>query len=1320
MALAFAAANISPESGGPGAASSSAESLEAQEIRVSKAYENALQLIHRGCTEEAQVILKRLLQEPILQLDTTDGSDRAVTTTFPYQLRFVVIKNLAAILASAGHEDQCGALELFHEALTMEPGDIVIWNRMGSLAAEMGRLAESRAIFERALQHNARHPLLLENLMSVQMQLGDWDAAEYTAKKLLMKDVRNPNAAAVSNFLAQRSAGNAADHSDEPPNEPLAWQKLSRLAFPAETLHKRPDNMLRTIEIESATWESLVQSLLSFFLPKRSPSTTELPCVCQDVELTLRGPLPVSFKEQETIVQPTGIRNLRAAGLPMAVTISDGGKADEAPQSPAEGVRQSQNVDGNGIIVRSTDSEESLGTPPQDPCGNAGPGSARGPGASLGLVLPRNTLEEMTRSPREDLVDGAPQAITGIPLSQSGAQQKQHDASAVDHTLLSPSGRSKGRGRMQSGKEAVQPQRLSQRLRKDSGQESNMNQDKRESTDIADLVPFLGPKPSPTEQGIPLMGAQQGVTVCEGLPNSPHGDHDEAAEVQNFILQYSGRGGIPYVASALLECLTRRPERRLPAGVCDALLKLEAPLRGWPRSGECAMFLAELHGDRAIQRSKGKEGSDSPSQPTSVGTHCASPSKSTPAQRAKSAEKPRKIQPIDRPIAHYKAATANLGLVMNALLCEVEGIPSGDEIHSEEALHKLALRYHWALGCAKEHRDQLTEALEHFQRCLELCRLCGGSGTCPTAEANELSPLPRIASAAAVPKPAATRGNTTQPASESTSKAAEFVEAEMNHDGNEALCNARSTAGLRSSSPARDDIDRSVASAPNPSPLFTARQATPGAAAHLLEDRPPRAVGSSMPDVCSAAQSGVSCRTSNGHSHVVAPSLEHMDIDPGYGQHRLGSVEGSHRQTSVGVHLVNCQENKLITAKMVQTKLEGLEVLRLLASARKLMEDGNAEDVVKRLEALVGIGEATEGLSCLSHNPRAYLQALSLLQDAASAAGNNFVEVQLRARLLWLQQCLPLLHNTDLTNSEMLSGTRDMSSRSDASGSPLRPVVVKAIWGLVAFLEELLPEINSEAGLPAVLANVQQNLHSLLWQLYLQVQQCYAALDHGVNRGSTQRSLNVKETSRQNALLAAVLCLCVVRKVDESVPQDAATEIAVLTAAAGILAERGALLLRRGAFVRMVLLHLTHHLEHLDKRNGDENTSEQRGQGTPAGCEDDDDVRQQLDGVVAQCLYLLYGVDLPHRDNSWGSGLQEMRVGTRMLGSRADCLEVWNYLRPYAMALVQDVALVQDKNKLKRLQRLQGTFLLQSCRATIDTPLIAHLSRHNLCSQLKL
>jgi hypothetical protein len=79
--------------------------------------------------------LEPLLGEPILQLPTAGQADKTLSATFAYQLRFLVIKNLAAIIAASPHANRNKALELYHEALTMDREDIVIWNRMGSLVS---------------------------------------------------------------------------------------------------------------------------------------------------------------------------------------------------------------------------------------------------------------------------------------------------------------------------------------------------------------------------------------------------------------------------------------------------------------------------------------------------------------------------------------------------------------------------------------------------------------------------------------------------------------------------------------------------------------------------------------------------------------------------------------------------------------------------------------------------------------------------------------------------------------------------------------------------------------------------------------------------------------------------------------------------------------------------------------------------------------------------------------------------------------------------------------------------------------------------------
>lgn len=64
-----------------------------------------------------------------------------------------------------------------------------------------------------------------------------------------------------------------------------------------------------------------------------------------------------------------------------------------------------------------------------------------------------------------------------------------------------------------------------------------------------------------------------------------------------------------------------------------------------------------------------------------------------------------------------------------------------------------------------------------------------------------------------------------------------------------------------------------------------------------------------------------------------------------------------------------------------------------------------------------------------------------MVQDAAAAEGSNYIEVQLRARLLWLQHCLPQLNGGALVSAETSTGKAN--SNGPAGAAVLRPAVVK-------------------------------------------------------------------------------------------------------------------------------------------------------------------------------------------------------------------------------------------------------------------------------------
>ena len=88
------------------------------------------------CTN-AQNILEALLEEPLLK-DTSLASAA--------QLRYLVLKNLAALLADTADADDASAaaaamraVQLYGQALLLDDGDAVVWNRMGTLVRFMSR-----------------------------------------------------------------------------------------------------------------------------------------------------------------------------------------------------------------------------------------------------------------------------------------------------------------------------------------------------------------------------------------------------------------------------------------------------------------------------------------------------------------------------------------------------------------------------------------------------------------------------------------------------------------------------------------------------------------------------------------------------------------------------------------------------------------------------------------------------------------------------------------------------------------------------------------------------------------------------------------------------------------------------------------------------------------------------------------------------------------------------------------------------------------------------------------------------------------------------
>jgi hypothetical protein len=394
------------------------------------------------------------------------------------------------------------------------------------------------------------------------------------------------------------------------------------------------------------------------------------------------------------------------------------------------------------------------------------------------------------------------------------------------------------------------------------------------------------------------------------------------------------------------------------------------------------MFLAELHADRAIQPGKAKERDDAQQSMTLPQPSAAmSPSRPGPPNRLRTAEKPRKAPSADRPRAHFKAATVNLGLVLNALIREREGPSSGSAAQPDESLQQMWLRYHWALGCSEEHRGHYTEAMAHLQECLELCDLLE-------------HPQPPFSGR---------EDDQDQHSSEAVSK----LRMHSDFNGQRSSSDGQASRGSKQPPDAlaggqalmNNHVEDGAAKASAPSSKISAQSSTPPApmrvSARLLNAREAPGAAKLAPSTNSAPHESYNNRVAahssddygaaitpheNGHPGSDQLGLVPMEIDGPQSHGPSAAAEELERHVPFELRLANCKENQVISKRTLEAKLEGLELLKLLASARKLMEDGHAEGVVKRLEPLVGIGEPLEGLSSLSRNPRAYLQALTLLQ----------------------------------------------------------------------------------------------------------------------------------------------------------------------------------------------------------------------------------------------------------------------------------------------------------------------------------------------------
>lgn len=77
--------------------------------------------------------------------------------------RYSTLKNLAETCSKQGSDHHSEALEYFLQAAAIDGKDVVLWNRLGTLACTLGDLNVARRAFEEGLLCSPRHCEILHS-----------------------------------------------------------------------------------------------------------------------------------------------------------------------------------------------------------------------------------------------------------------------------------------------------------------------------------------------------------------------------------------------------------------------------------------------------------------------------------------------------------------------------------------------------------------------------------------------------------------------------------------------------------------------------------------------------------------------------------------------------------------------------------------------------------------------------------------------------------------------------------------------------------------------------------------------------------------------------------------------------------------------------------------------------------------------------------------------------------------------------------------------------------------------------------------------------
>ncbi|KAJ0030881.1 hypothetical protein Pint_12896 [Pistacia integerrima] len=239
------------------------------EFHLSQTYHEGLLKLQSKEFDKARELLESVLKNPLISNAQVEGK---ASDGHLLQLRFLALKNLAAVFLQQGSGHYESALHCYLQAVEIDTKDSVVWNQLGTLACSMGLLSISRWAFEQGLLCSPNNWNCMEKLLEVLIAIGDEVACLSVAELILRHWPSHSRALKVKNTI---------EESEPVPYAPRGIDKLEPKHVRLKFLDKRKaadenldeglahKKLNQNIELcmAEASWAALADALLEILLP---------------------------------------------------------------------------------------------------------------------------------------------------------------------------------------------------------------------------------------------------------------------------------------------------------------------------------------------------------------------------------------------------------------------------------------------------------------------------------------------------------------------------------------------------------------------------------------------------------------------------------------------------------------------------------------------------------------------------------------------------------------------------------------------------------------------------------------------------------------------------------------------------------------------------------------------------------------------------------------------------------------------------------------------------------------------------------------------